>query len=106
MARVEQELSRCRQEIRAGQSLVIEAAEVVGTTLSKATVDSAVFQHHWDTVIVDEASMASIAHVAYAASLAAKRMVVGDFRELAPIALVQNDPLVDRWLRRDIFKFD
>lgn len=97
-------MNQYRREFRAGESLVIKAAEVVGTTLSKATVDQAVFEHHWDTVIVDEASMAYIPHVAYAASLAAKRIVVvGDFRQLAPIALAQDDPLVSRWLRRDIF---
>ncbi|WP_406677731.1 AAA domain-containing protein [Neomoorella carbonis] len=104
LARVEKELSNCRQEIRALEGLVIGAAKAVGTTLSKSVVDEAVFRSRWDTVIVDEVSMAYIPHVIFAASLADRRIVlVGDFRQLAPIAMA-TEPLVDKWLKRDIFE--
>jgi hypothetical protein len=104
LARVEKELSYCRQEIRALERLVLGGAKAVGTTLSKSVVDEAVFLSRWDTVIVDEVSMAYIPHVVFAASLAARRIVlIGDFRQLAPIAMATN-PLVQKWLKRDIFE--
>ncbi|MCO5170388.1 MAG: DNA2/NAM7 family helicase [Planctomycetes bacterium] len=57
----------------------------------------------FDTVIVDEASMASVAHVAAATSLAARRVVVaGDFQQLPPIVLATT-PDARRWLGQHVF---
>ncbi|GEA18933.1 AAA domain-containing protein [Moorella sp. E306M] len=104
LASVEKELSNCRQEIRALEVFVIGNAKAVGTTLSKSVIDEAVFNSSWDTVIVDEVSMAYIPNVIFAASLAKRRIVlIGDFRQLAPIAMA-TAPLVNKWLKRDIFE--
>ncbi len=63
-----------------------------------------IFRDHYEFVLLDEASMAYIPQVFFAASLAGRKLVVsGDFRQLAPVALA-GTPGVKHWLQRDIFE--
>jgi len=77
---------------------------IVGTTLAKSVLLDQL-QSNFDIVAIDEASMAPLPIMFYAASLSRCRvMAVGDFRQLPPIAMNNDSELVSRWLRRDIFE--
>ncbi len=83
---------------------VIKGAAVLGTTLTKAYLSDDIQARTFDTVIVDEASMAPIPALWAAALLAENNLViVGDFKQLPPIVLSKND-LTKKWLGRDVFE--
>lgn len=83
---------------------VINRASVIGVTLTKAYLSDDIHARKFDTVILDEASMAPIPALWVAALLAEKNLViVGDFKQLPPIVLSNND-LTKKWLGRDIFE--
>ncbi len=101
---VEQALRNLRTALKEAAARVSRAARVIGCTLSTAAIDPVIYQDHYDFVLLDEASMAYIPQVVFAASLAGRKLVVsGDFRQLAPVALA-GTPRVERWLKRDIFE--
>ena len=82
---------------------LVRKAKIVAMTATKATISKDIYDQNWDTVIFDEISMAYISQVMIAASLAKKKLVlVGDFKQLAPI--VQN-PNGESLLRKDIFSY-
>ena len=82
---------------------VINRAAVLGATLTKAYLSDDIQARKFDTVILDEASMAPIPALWVAALLAEKNLViVGDFKQLPPIVLSNND-LTKHWLGRDVF---
>ncbi|MDD4369286.1 MAG: AAA domain-containing protein [Oscillospiraceae bacterium] len=100
---VERSLRDLRAALKEAAARVCRAARVVGCTLSTAATDPVIYRDHYDFVLLDEASMAYIPQVFFAASLAGRKLVVsGDFRQLAPVALA-GTPEVARWLKRDIF---
>ena len=79
-------------------------AKVVGTTISRAYLTRKIFNKKFDTVIVDEASMASLPMLFLVSGLAKKRVIIiGDFMQLPPIAQADGKK-VDDWLKRDIFE--
>jgi superfamily I DNA and/or RNA helicase len=83
---------------------VIAAATVVATTLTRAYKRESITARRFDTVVLDEASMAPIPALWAAAALAdANVVVVGDFKQLAPIKH-STHPLAERWLGQDIFE--
>ncbi|HHW01577.1 MAG TPA: AAA family ATPase [Thermoanaerobacterales bacterium] len=101
---LEKDLASLRQEIKKYEYEIVKEAKIVATTISKATIDSIIFEDSYDVVIMDEASMAYIPQAFYAASLAKKHAIfLGDFRQLPPIAL-SDGALVRKWLLRDIFE--
>lgn len=81
LIQVEKELNEIRRELRAAESQCVRNAKFVATTVSKAIVDKEIRNGAFDVVIFDEASMATIPQIAYAAKLARKNFVcMGDFR--------------------------
>ncbi len=75
--------------------------QVLLTTISQAITREAFFTNKWDAVIVDEVSICYIPQIVLCAGLSIDHFIcVGDFLQLAPIAL-QNNTL----LSRDIFWF-
>lgn len=83
---------------------VINRAAVLGATLTKAYLSDDIQARKFDTVILDEASMAPIPALWAAALLAENNLViVGDFKQLPPIVLSNND-LTKKWLGRDVFE--
>lgn len=102
LIQVEKELNEIRRELRAAESQCVRNAEFVATTVSKAIVDKEIRNGAFDVVIFDEASMATIPQIAYAAKLARKNFVcMGDFRQLPPI--VQSSK--ESPLNADIFQY-
>ena len=86
LIQVEKELNEIRRELRAAESQCVRNAKFVATTVSEAIVDKEIRNGAFDVVIFDEASMATIPQIAYAAKLARKNFVcMGDFRQLPPI---------------------
>ncbi|OPY63397.1 MAG: RecBCD enzyme subunit RecD [Pelotomaculum sp. PtaU1.Bin065] len=104
LSEVDRQLRELSKALKEAAVSVAGAARVLGCTLATAALDPVIYQGHFDAVLLDEASMAYVPQVFFAASLARKKMVVsGDFRQLAPIALAGTEG-VKRWLRRDIFE--
>lgn len=102
LIQVEKELNEIRRELRAAESQCVRNAKFVATTDSKAIVDKEIRNGAFDVVIFDEASMATIPQIAYAAKLARKNFVcMGDFRQLPPI--VQSSK--ESPLNADIFQY-
>ncbi|WP_100331044.1 DEAD/DEAH box helicase [Bacillus xiapuensis] len=79
-----------------------ERAVVIGTTLAKAAVDPFIYKREFDLVIVDEASMAFLPQLAFAASLGEHAVICGDFRQLPPIVLSRH-AIAQKWLKTDVF---
>lgn len=99
---VEKKLARISEKIRQKETSFIKEAKIIGTTLAKAANDASIFEQEFDFVIIDEASMAYVPQIAFAASLAKRIVVCGDFKQLPPIAS-SRDQIVTRWLKEDIF---
>ena len=101
---VEGELKVVEEAMRKVEELVISAANIVATTLTRAYLRDSIQGRQFDTVIIDEASMAPIPAVWIAASLAKSgAVVVGDPKQLPPIVISQ-DELAKKWLGRDVFE--
>ena len=99
---INKELKKIRQYLLDQEKELIQNAPFVATTVSKAVVDKAVYGQSFDLVIFDEASMAYVPQIVFAAGLASERFLcLGDFRQLP--AIVQNPE--DNILRKDIFEF-
>ncbi|MCB5238031.1 AAA domain-containing protein [Niallia circulans] len=99
---MEERLASVMEKIRKRELQFMQKAKIVGTTLAKAATDPAIYEDEYDLVILDEASMAYIPQVAFAASLAKRIIICGDFKQLPPIASSRH-ALVDKWLKEDVF---
>lgn len=96
------ELNALRDQLKQEEKLTVQGAQFVATTVSKAIADKTLYEARCDTVIFDEASMATIPQIIFAASLAKEHFVcIGDFAQLPPI--VQSDKASD--LNADIFQY-
>lgn len=102
---LDEERNRIQSEIDGIIETVICDAQLVGTTLTRAATDEVLSKRKFDTVIIDEASMAPLPLVYLAALAADKRVIlVGDFRQLPPIVQSpESSELANKWLGRDIF---
>lgn len=101
-AEITKRLGSIRNYFKTQESELVRSAAFVATTVSKAIADKNIYQQTFDLVIFDEASMAYVPQVVYAASLATSHFCcLGDFNQLP--AIVQN-PEEDN-LARDIFEY-
>lgn len=95
------EISRRLREIRLQladeEKNAVQRASFVATTVSKAIADKTLYADKFDVVIFDEASMAYVPQVVFAASLAARNFIcVGDFCQLPPIVQSSNTSILNR----------
>ena len=98
---INKELKRIRQYLLEQEKELVQEAPFVSTTVSKAVVDKTIYSQSFDLVIFDEASMAYVPQIVFAAGLASERFLcLGDFKQLP--AIVQNPE--DTILRKDIFE--
>ena len=102
--RLQAEIALIDESLKIVEKTVISEAAIVATTLTRAYLRDSIQSRRFDTVILDEASMAPIPALWIAASLAdANAVLVGDFKQLPPI--VQSDhELAKKWLGRDVFE--
>jgi ssDNA-binding Zn-finger/Zn-ribbon topoisomerase 1 len=97
-------LSELDQKLNELEKQAIMQAKVIGTTLVKSYLSDILQERNFDTVILDEASMAPIPSLWCASYLAEKNIViVGDFKQLPPIVMAET-PMAQNWLGKDIFK--
>lgn len=100
---VETRLAEIAEALEQIENLVIAEASVVATTLTRAYKRESVQARTFDTVILDEASMAPIPALWVVAARAERSVVlVGDFMQLPPIKHSTHE-LAEEWLGRDIF---
>ena len=101
-AQIERKLAKIRKKIHEEELQYINSAAILGTTISKVSVDPFFEGKQYNTVLFDESSMAYTPQIIEAASFASKHFVcVGDFRQLAPIAQSPAKTL----LSKDIYRF-
>lgn len=101
---IEVELGQIEEALKKVEQLVIADAMVVATTLTRAYLRDSIQARRFNTVILDEASMAPIPALWIAASIAdSNAVVVGDDKQLPPVVISEQD-LAIKWLGRDIFE--
>lgn len=101
-AQIERQLNKIRKKIHEEELQYINNAAVLGTTISKVSVDPFFEGKQYNTVLFDESSMAYTPQIIEAASFARKHFIcVGDFRQLAPIAQSPAKTV----LSKDIYRF-
>lgn len=100
---IKSELEQIEEKINDLEKQVILNAKIVGATLVKSYLSDILQEAPFDTVIVDEASMASIPAL-WCVSYIARRniVIVGDFLQLPPIVMAKT-AMAKRWLEPDIF---
>lgn len=100
---IEVEIAKIEEALSRVEEVIISEAEVIATTLTKAYLNNAVRSRRYDTLVVDEASMAPIPAIWVAASVVENNaVIVGDHQQLPPIVTSSTD-LSKKWLGRDIF---
>jgi len=98
---INQRINEIRKYLLEQERECIQRSSFVATTISKAVIDSAVYSQNFDVVIFDEASMAYIPQIVFAAGLAKSNFIcLGDFCQLP--AIVQNNQ--NDILFKDIFE--
>ena len=98
---INKKLNRIREYLLEEEKELIHRSAFVATTVSKATVDKAIYTQRFDVVIFDEASMAYVPQIVFSAGIARDYFVcLGDFCQLP--AIVQNN--AEERLTRDIFE--
>jgi hypothetical protein len=96
-----EKLRRDKQEI---EREVVRNARIIGATLAKSWMRPEVYQRGFDSVVVDEASMATLPMLYFVCALAKKRTTLaGDFKQL-PAIVVSNTENAKHWLKRNIFE--
>ena len=78
-------------------------ARLIATTLTKTFTAKQFPDTPFDVLILDEASMAPIPHLYWAASRCRGYItIVGDFLQLPPICIAKED-MAQKWLGRSLF---
>ncbi len=95
------EIEKLLEEVKIN---ILSEAKLVATTLTKTYISKELDNINFDVLIVDEASMAPMPMVYWAASKVKKGItIVGDFKQLPPIC-VSNDDIAKKWLGRSIYQ--
>lgn len=82
---------------------VLDNASLIATTLTKTFSSQHFPDKPFDVLIVDEASMAPLPLIFWAAAKTKQAItIVGDFKQLPPI-FISEEPLARKWLGRSIF---
>jgi superfamily I DNA and/or RNA helicase len=96
-------IAEIKKELEDIQKNILIEAKLVATTLTKTCTDKQLPNRKFDVLILDEASMAPLPHLYWAAGLSCNSIViVGDFLQLPPIC-VSEQLMAQKWLARSIF---
>ena len=100
---LDREIAEVEEALQRVAETLIAEARVVGTTLTRAYLRDDIQSRVFDTVILDEASIAPIPALWVAASRAQSNVViVGDPQQLPPI-VISDHCLAQKWLGRELF---
>ncbi|MCI0614792.1 AAA domain-containing protein [bacterium] len=92
------------QQLDELQKKILSDAKLIATTLTKTFVTKQFPDTPFDVLILDEASMAPLPHLYWAASRCrAFITIVGDFLQLPPICIAEKT-MAQKWLGRSIFE--
>lgn len=101
---LERELKLIQAKLAALVETVVKEARVVGSTLSKVTTAPELYRAQFENVVVDEASMIAQPYLWFASTRGLKRIVVlGDFRQLAPICVANESVLARKRIATSIY---
>lgn len=102
MTDVQARLKEIRQSVAMDEEYCVMHARLLGTTVSKL-YSNLIFDHmRFDMVMFDEVSMAYVPQIVCAAMYATQKLVlVGDFRQLAPIVQSKSASA----LHKDVFSY-
>jgi Cdc6-like AAA superfamily ATPase len=97
------EIDTINDQLKRVAQIIISEARVIATTLTRAYLRDTIQSRRFDTVILNEASMAPIPALWVAASLADRNVIaVGDFKQLPPIVQSKHEVAL-KWLGQDVF---
>lgn len=103
LANIYQQITEVELALDDTMQQIIKEAPIIGTTLTTSYINATLRGRKFDTVILDEASFASIPALWCATLLADKNVViVGDFMQLPPIVNANSAP-AKKWLGKDVF---
>lgn len=90
------ESKELREELKNKTDYLVKSSSVVFSTISNFVLNDNLSASHFDNLIVDEASMLALPSLIALGSKISKRLImVGDFQQLSPIALVKDEYLTD-----------
>ena len=96
-------LAEINQQLDEIQKKILSEARLIATTLTKTFTAKLFPDTPFDVLILDEASMAPLPHLYWAASRCRGYMtIVGDFLQLPPICIAEED-MAQKWLGRSLF---
>ena len=97
------EIDTINDQLKRVEQIIISEARVIATTLTRAYLRDTIQSRRFDTVILNEASMAPIPALWVAASLADRNVIaVGDFKQL-PLIVQSKHEVALKWLGQDVF---
>lgn len=97
------EIREVEEKLKTVEESLLANVRILATTLTRAYMRNGIQSRVFNTVLVDEASMAPIPALWASATLADRCVVaVGDFKQLPPI-VISDDEIALRWLGRDVF---
>ncbi len=100
---IQRRIGRIRKVLVEDEQRAVSRARFVATTASKMYANKLFEGRKYDLVLFDEVSMAYVPQIMCAAMHADKKLVlVGDFRQLAPIT---SSSIASKLLSKDIFSF-
>lgn len=103
LRQIRERITAIDRELAALEQEVLGRCRILATTVYRTYLGKAPARQ-FDAVVIDEASMLMPPLVYYAAGLAtASVTVAGDFRQLPPIVMSEED-LATEWLKRDVFE--
>lgn len=85
-----------RENLKERTDFLVKSSRVVFSTISNFVLSNNLYESKFDNLIVDEASMLSMPSLIALGSKISKRLIlVGDFQQLSPIAIVKDEFLTD-----------
>lgn len=85
-----------RENLKAHTEYLINSSRIVFSTISNFVISGNLNNSYFDNLIVDEASMLAMPSLIALGSKISKRLImVGDFQQLSPIAIVKDYNLTD-----------
>ncbi len=90
------ENKECRENLKERTDYLVKSSRVVFSTISNFVLSNRLSTSSFDNLIVDEASMLAMPSLIALGSKISKRLImVGDFQQLSPIAMVKDEYLTD-----------
>lgn len=98
---IQKNIDTLTEEINEIEDQIIKEAKVIITTITQSYSSKLISSMNFNAIIIDEASMIPLPVVFFASGLAMdKVIIIGDFKQLPPIAISENN-----YLNTDIFEF-